>query len=109
MTQGQDIRPWYRRLHRIWQQGPYALARRQIPEPGSENLVNLTWAVPRESPINYAIPNMRQFAFQEPLVITNHLVGLVGPGGYQVTYPYYATPLIETQTATPPAEIVLYG
>lgn len=100
---------WYSRMKRIVLEGPYQLTRRPIPSPGSENLIFLTWALPGESPINYAIPNHRTFQFQEPLVVSNHLVGLTGPSGYEVTYPYTSTPLTVIQPTSPGPEIVIYG
>jgi hypothetical protein len=101
--------PWYRRAQQIFMQGPWALTRRPIPQPGSENLIFLTWALPHVSAINGAIPNHRTFMTSEPLVVADHLVGLTGPGGYQVTYPYYAAPLIPTQQQENPEAIVIYG
>lgn len=100
---------WFSRVKRIVFQGPYQLTRRPIPTPGSENLIFLTWALPGESAINGAIPNHRTFQFNEPLVVPNHLVGLTGPGGYQVTYPYMSTPLTNVQPTSPGPEIVIYG
>ena len=101
---------WWETTKRMIFEGPYHLTRRPIPGPGSENIINLTWAVQAQSPINYAIPNHRQWLFQEPLVISNHLIGLTGPGGYQVTYPYEATPLTQiAPTANPEEVITIYG
>ena len=91
-------------------QGPWTLFRRPIPTPGSENLAFATWAIPYQSPIDYAIPNHRTFQFQEPLVVSNHLTGLVGPGGYEVTYPYTSTPLTQIAPTANPAEVItIYG
>jgi hypothetical protein len=101
--------PWYRRMQTLWREGPYLLARRPIPEPGSENLINTVLAIPFVSAINGAIPNHRTFATSEPLVVPNHLVGLTGPGGYQVTYPYYAAPLIQIQPGAGPEVITFFG
>lgn len=101
---------WFSKVRDFWQQGPYQLTRRPVPTPGSENLVFLTWALPEQSPVNYAIPNWRTWQFQEPLVVPNHLVGLTGPGGYEVTYPYTATPLTDISAGPSPSEVItIYG
>jgi len=100
---------WFYRAKEWFRQGPYDLTRRPVPEAGSENLIFLTWALPEQSPIASAIPNHRQFMFQEPINISDHLVGLIGPGGYEVTYPYQSTPLTQTETDANGPQIVFYG
>lgn len=101
---------FYSRVRKLIQQGPWLLTRRPIPQPGSENIIFVTWALPKESPIDGAIPNHRTFQFQEPLVVPNHLIGLTSQGGYTVPYPYYSAPLTEVQpNAQQPTEIVIYG
>lgn len=101
---------WYSRMRRAIQAGPYVLFRRPVPSPGSENLSFATWALPEQSPIDYAIPNHRTFMFAEPLVVSNHLVGLTGPGGYEVTYPYTSTPLTQVSPTGNAAEVItIYG
>jgi hypothetical protein len=74
------LKHWWRRTYT---NGPYTYQRKPIPQPGAENVAFQTLQLPFLSPINGALPNLRDFSFQSDAALIDHVTGLQVMVAYQ--------------------------